>query len=130
MQTRMTKQDASSAANTLEDGVYTAEFDTDSGMFHVNEANDGKGTLTVKDGKDDHPCEPGIQKDRQPLCGNCRRCCRKTEPNSSSRPQILLHTATERAEEVYGFDIPVPAIDEEFDVAHAWRQKANGMIIK
>ena len=35
----------------LEDGTYTAEFNTDSGMFHVNEANDGKGTLTVKDGK-------------------------------------------------------------------------------
>ena len=34
----------------LEDGTYTAEFNTDSGMFHVNEANDGKGTLTVKDG--------------------------------------------------------------------------------
>ncbi len=35
----------------LPDGVYTAEFDTDSGMFHANEACDGKGTLTVKDGK-------------------------------------------------------------------------------
>ena len=35
----------------LEDGTYTAEFKTDSGMFHVNEANGGKGTLTVKDGK-------------------------------------------------------------------------------
>ena len=35
----------------LEDGVYTAEFETDSNMFHVNEANDGKGTLTVEDGK-------------------------------------------------------------------------------
>ena len=35
----------------LEDGTYSAEFDTDSSMFHVNEANDGKGTLTVKDGK-------------------------------------------------------------------------------
>ena len=32
----------------LEDGTYTAEFKTDSGMFHVNEANDGCGTLTVK----------------------------------------------------------------------------------
>ena len=31
----------------LEDGTYSAEFDTDSGMFHVNEANDGKGTLTL-----------------------------------------------------------------------------------
>ena len=28
----------------LSDGVYQAEFDTDSSMFHVNEACDGKGT--------------------------------------------------------------------------------------
>ena len=36
---------AASSARTLEDGTYTAEFDTDSSMFHVNEASDGKGTL-------------------------------------------------------------------------------------
>ena len=42
---------AASSARALEDGTYTAEFDTDSSMFHVNEARDGKGTLTVKDGK-------------------------------------------------------------------------------
>ena len=43
---------ASSAAETaaLPDGVYTAEFDTDSSMFHANEACDGKGTLTVENG--------------------------------------------------------------------------------
>ena len=35
----------------LADGVYTADFDTDSSMFHANEACDGKGTLTVKDGE-------------------------------------------------------------------------------
>ena len=34
----------------LPDGVYAAEFSTDSSMFHVSEACDGKGTLTVKDG--------------------------------------------------------------------------------
>ena len=45
------KKQMHSKGDTLEDGTYTAEFDTDSGMFHVNEANDGKGTLTVKDGK-------------------------------------------------------------------------------
>ena len=45
------KDTDSSKGDTLEDGTYTAEFDTDSGMFHVNEANDGKGTLTVKNGK-------------------------------------------------------------------------------
>ena len=40
-----------STHGALEDGVYTAKFDTDSSMFHVNEADDGRGTLTVKDGK-------------------------------------------------------------------------------
>ena len=34
----------------LADGVYTAEFNTDSSMFHANEACDGKGTLTVENG--------------------------------------------------------------------------------
>ena len=44
---------ASSAAETaaLPDGVYTADFDTDSSMFHANEACDGKGTLTVENGQ-------------------------------------------------------------------------------
>ena len=37
------------ALPALEDGIYTAEFHTDSGMFHVNEAMEGKGTLTVQD---------------------------------------------------------------------------------
>ena len=35
----------------LPDGVYTAEFNTDSAMFHANEACDGKGTLTVENGE-------------------------------------------------------------------------------
>ena len=34
------KEDEEQAA--LEDGTYTAEFKTDSSMFHVNEAMDGK----------------------------------------------------------------------------------------
>ena len=39
------------AEAALPDGVYTAEFETDSSMVHANEACDGKGTLTVADGK-------------------------------------------------------------------------------
>ena len=42
---------AATTAGNLEDGTYSAVFDTDSSMFHVNEACDGRGTLTVKDGK-------------------------------------------------------------------------------
>ena len=40
-----------SAEAALPDGVYTAEFDTDSGMFHANEACNGMGTLTVENGR-------------------------------------------------------------------------------
>ena len=47
-----TTDGAENAADSeLEDGVYGVEFDTDSSMFHVNEADNGCGTLTVKDGK-------------------------------------------------------------------------------
>ena len=38
------------SARVLPDGEYTVDFETDSGMFRANEACDGKGTLTVKDG--------------------------------------------------------------------------------
>ena len=44
------EEPAEEPAPALPDGVYTAEFNTDSSMFHANEACDGKGTLTVKDG--------------------------------------------------------------------------------
>ena len=37
--------------SALADGVYTADFNTDSSMFHVNEACEGKGTLTVENGQ-------------------------------------------------------------------------------
>ena len=39
------------AEAALPDGVYTADFDTDSSMFHANEACNGKGTLTVENGQ-------------------------------------------------------------------------------
>ena len=35
----------------LEDGTYTVDFNTDSTMFHINDAYDGKATLTVEDGQ-------------------------------------------------------------------------------
>ncbi len=36
-------------------------FKTDSSMFHANETKDGKGTLTVKDGKDGLSCHPSFK---------------------------------------------------------------------
>ena len=100
----------------LEDGVYTAGFDTDSGMFHVSEACDGKGTLTVQDGamtihvslasKNIVNLYPGLAEDAQ------KEGAEVLEPTTDS-----VTYSDGITEEVYGFDIPVPALDEEFDLA-------------
>ena len=47
-QTESTKKAEKTEKIALSDGTYTAEFTTDSSMFHVNDAYDNKGTLTVK----------------------------------------------------------------------------------
>lgn len=101
---------------SLEDGVYTAEFDTDSGMFHVSEACDGKGTLTVQDGamtihvslasKNIVNLYPGLAEDAQ------KEGAEVLEPTTDS-----VTYSDGITEEVYGFDVPVPTLDEEFDLA-------------
>ena len=100
----------------LEDGVYTAEFDTDSSMFHVNEANDGKGVLTVKDGKMTIHVSLSGKGFLNLFAG--------TPEDAKKDGAELLEPTTDTvtykdgmSEEVYGFDIPVPAIGEEFTVA-------------
>ena len=100
----------------LPDGVYTAEFKTDSSMFHVNEANKGLGILVVKDGKATIHVSlasmsilnlyPGLAADAQ------KDGAVLLEPTTDT---VTYDDGT--SEEVYGFDIPVPAIGKEFDVA-------------
>ena len=46
-----TETDAAATAAALPDGVYSADFKTDGSMFHVNEADHGKGVLTVENGQ-------------------------------------------------------------------------------
>lgn len=110
------KDKDSSKDDALEDGTYTAEFDTDSGMFHVNEANGGKGTLTVKDGKMTIHVSLASKKIVNLFVG-------KAEDAQKDGAEVLEPTTDTvtysdgMSEEVYGFDIPVPVIDEEFDVA-------------
>lgn len=102
--------------STLEDGVYTAEFATDSSMFHVNEANDKKGELTVKDGKMTIHVSLVSKKIVNLFAGTAEDAQKDgaeiIEPTTDTVKYSDGYT-----EEVYGFDIPVPAIDEEFDVA-------------
>ena len=100
----------------LEDGTYTAEFKTDSGMFHVNEANDGKGTLTVKDGKMTIHVSLHSKHIVNLFVGKAKDA--KKDGAELLEPTTDTVTYSNGAtEEVYGFDIPVPALDKEFDVA-------------
>ena len=102
--------------DVLKDGVYSAKFDTDSGMFHVNESQDGKGVLTVKDGKMTIHVSlvsksilnlfSGLAEDAE------KEGAELLEPTTDSVTYSDGYT-----EEVYGFDIPVPYLDKEFDVA-------------
>lgn len=85
-------------------------------MFHVNEAMDGCGTLTVKNGemtlhvslssKNILNLYPGLAKDAE------------------KDGAVLLQPTTDTVkysdgttEDVNGFDIPVPYLDKEFDLA-------------
>lgn len=100
----------------LPDGVYTAEFSTDSSMFHVSEVCDGKGTLTVKDGVMTIHISLGSKKILNLYPGLAE--------DAAKDGAVLLEPTTDTVtysdgmtEEVYGFDVPVPAIGEEFDLA-------------
>ena len=115
-----TKEDAEDKAEdekaALEDGTYTAEFQTDSSMFHVNEAMDGKGTLTVEDGK--------MTIHISLVSKNIVNLFEGTAEDAQKDGAELLQPTTDTinysdgtSDEVYGFDVPVPALDKEFDLA-------------
>lgn len=100
----------------IPDGTYVASFTTDNSMFHVNEANQDKGILTVADGKMTIHISlaskkivnlyPGTAEDAQ------KDGAELLEPTADTVTYSDGYT-----EEVYGFDVPVPALDEEFDLA-------------
>jgi hypothetical protein len=106
----------SEVSAALEDGVYTVDFDTDSTMFHVSEACEGKGTLTVED---------GVMTVHVSLTSrNIVNLYPGTAEDAQKEGAELLEPTTDEVtysdgitEEVYGFDVPVPALDEEFDLA-------------
>lgn len=107
---------SASKSEALADGTYSAKFDTDSGMFHVNEAYDGRGTLTVKGGKMTlHIVMPSQ---------NIVNLFLGTAEDAQKDGAKLIQPTTEEVtysdgskEEVYAFDVPVEALDQEFDLA-------------
>ena len=105
-----------STVGTLEDGVYTAKFDTDSSMFHVNEADEGRGILTVENGKMTIHISLVSKKIVNLFVG--------TADDAKKDGAAILEPTTDTVkysdgttDEVYGFDVPVEALDEEFDLA-------------
>ena len=109
-------EESEKTAGTLEDGTYEAEFDTDSGMFHVNEANDGKGILTVKDGK----MTIHISLVSKNIVNLYVGKAADAQKDGAELLQPTTDTITYddgSTEEVYGFDVPVKALDETFDLA-------------
>ena len=115
-ETETGSENETEAEGVLEDGTYTAEFDTDSSMFHVNEANDGKGVLTVKDGE----MTIHISLSGKGFLNLFMGTSEDAKKDGAELLEPTTDTVTYKdgtSEEVYGFDIPVPVIDEEFTVA-------------
>ena len=104
------------AEAALPDGTYAADFDTDSSMFHANEANDGKGTLTVKDGQMTFHVSLVSKKIINLYVGMAA----DAEAHEGDWLQPTTDTVTYSdgtSEEVYGFDVPVEALDTDFQLA-------------
>lgn len=100
----------------LEDGTYEAEFKTDSSMFHVNEANDGKGVLTVKDGQ----MSIHISLTSKNIVNLFVGKAADAKKDGAELLQPTTDTVTYddgTTEEVNGFDVPVKALDKDFDLA-------------
>ena len=107
---------STAAADSLAPGQYSVKFETDSNMFHVNEADEGRAILTV---------------DEQGMTVHIRLVSKKItmlyegtaeQAQADEAGQILPTTdkvtySDGYEKEVYGFDVPVPALDQEFDVA-------------
>lgn len=101
---------------SLSDGTYTVDFDTDSSMFHVSEACGGKGTLTVENGEMTIHISL-MSKKIVNLYPGLARDAAKDGAELLMPTEDTVTYSDGLTEEVYGFDVPVPALDEEFDVA-------------
>ena len=104
------------ASAALPDGTYSVDFNTDSSMFHVNEACEGKGTLTVKDGK--------MTVHVTLVSKSILNLFPGTAEDAKKDGAVLLNPTEDPVtykdgykETVYGFDIPVEELNVDFPLA-------------
>ena len=110
------ESEAPAAETALPDGVYTADFNTDSSMFHANESCDGKGTLTVADGR----MTMHVSLQSKKIVNLYLGMAADAADHEADWLQPTTDTVTYSdgtSEEVYGFDIPVAAVDADFQLA-------------
>ncbi len=109
------KSDA--AADTLSAGEYKASFKTDSSMFRVNEADNGLGVLTVKS---DGSMSIKVNLASKNIINLYAGKASDAENDKANRIDPIDSSVTYpdgTKEEVYAFEIPVPSLDTDFDVA-------------
>lgn len=85
-------------------------------MFHVNEAYDGKGILTVENGQ----MTIHVSMPSKNIVNLYLGSAEDAQKDGAELIQPVTDTVTYSdgtTEEVNGFDVPVPVIDEEFDLA-------------
>ena len=106
----------SAQSEVLEDGIYSALFTTDSSMFHVNEANDSRGILTVANGEMVIHVSLASKGILNLFSGSAEDA--KKEDAVWLEPTLDEVTYADGFKDtVFGFDVPVPSLDEEFDLA-------------
>lgn len=111
-----TAESQTEASVDLEDGVYYADFKTDSTMFHVNEAHEDRGILTVENGK----AVIHIALTSTNILNLYEGMAEDAENDTDN---WLLPTEEEvtypdgLTDTVNAFDVPVPCLEQEFDLA-------------
>ncbi len=108
--------DVKKLTTDLADGTYDVKFETDSSMFKINESLDGMATLTVKNGdmtvhislasESIVNLYPGLAED-----------AKKADAVLLEPTKDEMKYADGTTETVNGFDVPVPYLDKEFDLA-------------
>ncbi len=100
----------------LADGSYTADFITDSTMFHVNEAMEGKCALTIQDGVMTAHIVMPSQKIVNLFLGTAADAAKDGAELIDPTVESVTYSDN-TTEDVYAFDFPVPALEEDFQIA-------------
>lgn len=107
---------SSESKSTLSDGTYSVDFTTDSTMFKVNEANEGKGLLTVKNGAMTVHISLPSENIVNLFVGTAEDAAK--DGADLLQPTVdTVYYSDGTSEEVNGFDVPVAKVGEEFDLA-------------